>query len=226
MEMIDTRYGTFRGLVRLALTRAELALGDGGVSLPDPTAIRRLVFVCHGNICRSAFADVLARKHGLNTASFGLSTANDKPAHPPVTAAAAAMGHDLGAHRSLRVQDYTPAEGDLLLAMETRHLRKLAGDPALAAIPRTLLGLYTRPATPHLHDPYELSDAYTRACLKRIATAIPVLAAAFPGAVSAAFSPPSPFVLSEVEGRARSKAPEARASTGSARTDQTGSESA
>ena len=189
MQMIDDRYGTFRGLVRLALTRAELAVGDGGVVLPDPTAIRRLVFVCHGNICRSAFADVLARKQGLNTASFGLSTANDKPAHPPVSQAAAAMGHDLGAHRSLRVQDYVPVDGDLLLAMETRHLRKLAADPALAALPRTLLGLYTRPATPHLHDPYELGDAYTRVCLERIATAIPVLAAAFPGALSASSSP-------------------------------------
>jgi len=182
MELIDRQFGTFRGLVRLALTRVERAFGDGGVLLPDPSAIRRLVFVCHGNICRSAFADVLAREHGLNSASFGLSTANDKPAHAPVAAAAAAMGHDLAAHRSLRVQDYTPADGDLLLAMETRHLRKLAADPMLAAIPRTLLGLYTRPKTPHLHDPYQLSDAYTRVCLDRIATAIPVLAERFPNA--------------------------------------------
>jgi len=180
--MIERRYGTFRGLVRLALTRAELAFGSGGVMLPEPATIRRLVFVCHGNICRSAFADVLARKHGLNTASFGLSTANGKGAHPPVIAAAAAIGHDLAAHRSLRVQDYQPAEGDLLLAMETRQLRKLAADPVLAALPRTLLGLYTRPRTPHLHDPYQLYDGYTRTSLDRIATAIPVLAAAFPSA--------------------------------------------
>jgi protein-tyrosine phosphatase len=182
MEMIERRYGTFRGLVRLALTRAELIAGSGGVMLPDPSAVRRLVFVCHGNICRSAFADVLARKHGLNSASFGLSTANGKGAHPPVATASAAMGHDLAAHRSLRVQDYRPAEGDLLLAMETRHLRKLAADPQLRAMPRSLLGLYTRPKTPHLHDPYQLSDGYTRTSLERIATAIPVLAAAFPNA--------------------------------------------
>jgi len=180
--MIDRRYGTFRGLVRLALSHVEVGIGSGGVLLPDARAIRRLVFVCHGNICRSAFADVLARKHGLNSTSFGLSTANGKPAHPPVAAAAAAIGHDLAAHRSLRVQDYTPAEGDLLLAMETRQLRKLAADPLLAAMPRTLLGLYTRPKTPHLHDPYQLGDAYTRVCLERIATAIPALAAAFPNA--------------------------------------------
>lgn len=182
MEMIDHRYGTARGLIRLALTRAELTVSDGGVLLPDPRAIRRLVFVCHGNICRSAFADVLAREQGLNSLSFGLSTSNDKPAHAPVAAAAAAMGHDLGAHRSLRAQDYKPVAGDLLLAMETRHMRRLAADPVLEAVPRTLLGLYTRPRTPHLHDPYELSDAYTRVCLQRIASAIPALAAAFPNA--------------------------------------------
>jgi protein-tyrosine phosphatase len=182
MEMIDRRYGTFRGLVRLALTRAELTFGSGGVLLPDPLTIRRLVFVCHGNICRSAFADVLARNHGLNSTSFGLSTANGKGAHPPVVSVAASMGQDLAAHRSLRVQDYRPVEGDLLLAMETRHLRKLAANSVLAAMPRTLLGLYIRPRTPHLHDPYQLSESYTRTSLERIATAIPTLATVFPNA--------------------------------------------
>ena len=64
-------YGTWRGAVRLALAHAEVATGLSGAIVPDPAKVRRLVFVCHGNICRSAYADVLARRAGMNVASFG-----------------------------------------------------------------------------------------------------------------------------------------------------------
>jgi protein-tyrosine phosphatase len=152
------------------------------VRVGDPAAVRRLVFVCHGNICRSAFADVAARRAGLSTASFGLSAESGKPAHGPAIEAAARIGHAMGDHRATDLSDYEAREGDLLLAMETRQLRRIAGDPRVAALPRTLLGLYTRPRVPHLHDPYSLSDAYMDVCLARIGTAIPVLRATFPNA--------------------------------------------
>lgn len=185
LGLINDRYGTWRGMLRLMLAHAELLGGGGGVTRIDPATVRRLVFVCHGNICRSAFVAVLARQAGLEVASFGFSTATDKPAHPPLAAIAAGMGHDLADHRSTRMQDFTPRPGDLLLAMETRHLRKLAVTPPFSMLPRTLLGLYTQPRTPHLHDPYELGEGYTRYCLTRIETAIPVLAATFRNARSA-----------------------------------------
>jgi protein-tyrosine phosphatase len=180
LDFINDRFGTWRGMVRLALSHGELFAGKGGITTFDPASIQRLVFVCHGNICRSAFAAVLARQAGMEVASFGLSTASDKPAHPPLCAVAAGMGHDLSGHRSVRVQEFTPQSGDLLLGMETRHLRRLAVLPPFSVLPRTLLGLYTRPRTPHLHDPYQLGEGYTRHCLQRIETAIPVLAATFP----------------------------------------------
>ncbi|MCE7798630.1 phosphotyrosine protein phosphatase [Sphingobium sufflavum] len=180
--MIQRRFGTFRGLVRLALAPVELATGRGAVRVGSPDAIRRLVFICHGNICRSAFADVAARRAGLAVTSFGLSTDSGKPAHGPAIDAAAALGHDLSAHRATMMSDYEPREGDLLLAMETRQLRRLAADPRLGHVPRSLLGLYTRPRVPHLHDPYSLSEAYMKMCLARIETAMPVLRAAFPNA--------------------------------------------
>jgi protein-tyrosine phosphatase len=180
--MIARRYGTLRGLVRLVLSHGELSFGRGGVRLDDPAEIRRLVFVCHGNICRSAFADVAARRAGLSVASFGLSAESGRAAHSPAIKAAARLGQALGDHRATDVSDYIPQEGDLLLAMETRQLRRIADDPRLAHVPRTLLGLYTRPRVPHLHDPYSLSSAYMARCLALIETTIPVLRAAFPNA--------------------------------------------
>ena len=180
--MIDRTFGTFRGAVRLALSYPEVAFGLAEIVHGKPEDVRRLVFVCHGNICRSAFADVLAKQAGLNAISFGLSTSSGKPAYPGTVLAAAEMGYDLSHHRTTTIDDHVPAEGDLLLAMETRHLRRIAPDLRLASLPRTLLGLYARPRVPHLHDPYELNTAYMQTALRRIEGSISVLKASFPNA--------------------------------------------
>lgn len=169
-------------MVRLGLSYGEVALGAAGVSRPDPAKVQRLVFVCHGNICRSAFADAAARRAGLRVASFGLSTDAGKGAHLPAIEAARTLGVDLTAHRTTRGGDFVPRAGDYILAMETRQLRRLAGNVKFADVPRSLLGLYASPAVPHLHDPYELDPAYMLTCLKRIESAVANLVVAFPGA--------------------------------------------
>ena len=178
-------YGTWRGMLRLALAHAEVAAGQAAIAAPDAAQVRRLVFVCHGNICRSAYADGLARRAGMNVASFGLSTGSGKPAWPLVAERALARGLDLSDHRTTRSQDFTPLPGDYLLGMETRHLRKLAVDPLTAALPRGLLGSYASPAVPHLHDPYKLDPAYMDVCLARIERAVAALVTRYPGAATA-----------------------------------------
>jgi protein-tyrosine phosphatase len=180
--MIERNFGTFRGLIRLGLSYGEIALGAAPIKQPDAASVTRLVFVCHGNICRSAYADVVARGIGLNVASFGLSTDSGKAAHPPVIAEAKRRGIDLTAHHTTRIEDFEPEPGDLLLAMETRHLRKLATNGVVASLPRVLLGRWSSPPFPHLHDPYELNPAYLPVCLDRIEAAVKRLPAAFPGA--------------------------------------------
>lgn len=182
MSILTSNFGTLRGAVRLALSYGEVALGAAGISRPDPAVVRRLVFICHGNICRSAFADAAAREAGLRVASFGLSTDAGKGAHPPAIEAARALGVDLTAHRTTRGSDFEIEPGDFLLAMETRQLRRLAADARFAGAPRNLLGLYATPAVPHLHDPYELDPAFMLICLRRIESAVANLAVAFPGA--------------------------------------------
>ena len=177
-------YGTWRGAVRLALAHAEVATGRAAIAAPDAAHVRRLVFVCHGNICRSAYADGLARRAGMNAASFGLSTSNGKAAWPLVAERALARGLDLLDHRTTRVEDYVPLPGDYLLGMETRHLRKLAVGSLTAGLPRGLLGSYATPAVPHLHDPYELAPAYMEVCLERIERAVAALVTRYPGATA------------------------------------------
>jgi len=179
---LRSRFGTVRGVVRLALSYPQLVLLPTASRNPDRAEIRRLVFVCHGNICRSAYAEVVARSLRVDAASFGLSTYAGGPAHPPAMEAARMLGHDMSAHRTTRVEDFDPHPGDLLLAMEVRQLDRLAADPRLGRSSRSLLGLWAQPPMPHLHDPFGLDDAYMVTCLKRIGVAVARLKDAFPGA--------------------------------------------
>ena len=175
-------YGTWRGALRLALAHGEVMTGLSGAVPPDPAKVHRLVFVCHGNICRSAYADMLARRAGMNVTSFGLSTSSGRPAWPAVSEVAAARGVDMSAHQTTRIEDYVPLPGDYLLGMETRHLRKLATHPLTAVLPRGLLGTYAAPGYPHIHDPYQLDPAYMAACLTRIERAVDGLVRRYPDA--------------------------------------------
>ena len=163
----------------------QVAGGMAAIRAPVPASVKRLVFVCHGNICRSAYADALARAAGFNVASFGLSTSTGNPAWPLVAERAAARGLDLTAHRATALADFVPQPGDYLLGMEVRHLHKLAVDPRLGHLPRGLLGQYARPRIPHLHDPYQLNPAYMEVCLERVASAVAGLLSAYPAARTA-----------------------------------------
>ena len=129
---ISRNFGTSRGLLRLGLSYVEAVPLWSAAVKPASGDVRRLVFVCHGNICRSAYAWGVARDLGLNAASFGLSTSTGKPAHEPARQAAIALGHPIEDHVTVRVQDFVPQPGDYLLGMEHRHLRELAGLAGLA----------------------------------------------------------------------------------------------
>ena len=176
------RFGTLRGLVRLGLSYVELASGFAPTRTPVKGSVRRLVFVCHGNICRSAFAQAVARREGFRTAGFGLSTSSGMPAHPPVAAEAACRGLPLDDHLTTALGDFAFEPGDLLLVMEVRQLKRLRANPALTRLPRNLLGRFARPPVPHLHDPYMIDPAYLPTCLDRIERAVVNLCRAYPEA--------------------------------------------
>lgn len=174
--LTDADFGTLRGAVRLLLGEAEFIAGRLTSFLhPDFAATRRLVFVCLGNINRSAFAQAVAAPLGLRTVSIGLSTTTGAPAFPMAAQVAARYGLDLATHRATDYTDYTPAEGDLLLAMEVRHARALVqrGVPPSSI---ALLGHWARPHRIHVHDPHTLSETYFRTCFAILHSAVVNLA--------------------------------------------------
>ncbi len=171
-RLIDTNYGTMRGLIRVLLGQMEYVLGRTESYLhPRLYAVERLVFVCLGNINRSAFSEAVACGQGVHTCSIGLSTTTGYPAFHKAVATAQALGLDLTAHTATDLSDYQFRPTDLLLVMEIRHAQQLraAGYPADSI---ALLGHWAAPHRIHLHDPHVLSDAYFRTCFNLLQSAV------------------------------------------------------
>jgi protein-tyrosine phosphatase len=176
-QLIDTNYGTVRGVVRVLFGQIEFALGRTEPYLhPQLQSVDRLVFVCLGNINRSAFSEAVARGQGVHTCSIGLSTTTGHPAFHKAIATAQSLGLDLAAHTATDLSDYQFRSTDLLLVMEIRHAHKLraAGYPAASI---ALLGHWAAPHRIHLHDPHVLSDAYFRTCFTLLQSAVQGLVA-------------------------------------------------
>lgn len=162
--LIDVNFGNFRGLVRLLLAELEYLSGRlKSFTTAHPADVKRLVFVCLGNINRSAFAAEVARVSGARAISIGLSTTTGALAFEKAISTSRLLGFDLATHRATNFNDYKYLPGDLLLAMEVRHARDLVrrGIPVQAI---ALLGHWGAPHRIHIHDPHILSERYFQTC--------------------------------------------------------------
>ena len=171
-RLVETNHGTFRGWLRSAQSQTEFVLGwfDRFIE-PAPHSVRRLVFVCLGNMNRSAFAAAVALRRDVKAVSIGLATFTGSPATSAAVQCADRFGVDLGNHEATDISDYDFEPGDLLLVMETRHARRLInrGIPPKSI---ALLGHWASPHRIHLHDPHTLSDLYFRTCFTLIHSAV------------------------------------------------------
>lgn len=196
---IDRHFGTWRGLLRLLLAYAELATGRlRAFRLRHPEQVRRVVYVCLGNICRSAYGDKVAREFGLEVASLGLSTSTGAASPTEAIDAARRRGIDLNGHRALDWGDFMVRPGDLFLVMEVRQaheLRRRLGPRGDVQV--CLLGMWCSPIMPHLHDPFSLSAAYFDTCFTRVRHATVRLEKVLSGA--ARMSPAQPAATVETE---------------------------
>lgn len=134
--------------------------------------IRRILFVCLGNICRSPLVETVARKHLADTrldievASCGTGGWHaGEQADPRMRAAAAKAGYELEAHRARQLHATDFERYDLLLAMDSNNLRDMRRVSDGAAHDRLALFLEWAGTMPlrDFPDPYydELT-AFTR----------------------------------------------------------------
>ncbi|GJL54357.1 MAG: hypothetical protein NPIRA02_14890 [Nitrospirales bacterium] len=136
--------------------------------------VSRVIFVCHGNICRSPYAEFKYRELGGHTISAGLNAKSGNLAHSCAQETARNRNIQLATHRSQNIKEVALHSGDLLVAFEPAHANALyeryykQND-----IQVTLLGLWSpQPWAVYFHDPYGSSNAYFEHCFHRIDLAL------------------------------------------------------
>jgi protein-tyrosine phosphatase len=135
--------------------------------------VSRLLFLCKGNICRSAYCEAKARSLGLPAISRGLEV-GDAQASTPKTIAemAASRGLDVSHHRPRQFRESEILAADLVVAMEPVQAQKVEGETKRAGAQVTLLGLWHSKPRPYLQDPFGLSREYTEHCMQFMDVAV------------------------------------------------------
>ncbi|MFZ2450393.1 MAG: ATP-grasp domain-containing protein [Methylovulum miyakonense] len=138
----------------------------------------KVLFLCYGNINRSAAAQVLAEKLlangklGFNSAGFhGVA---GRPADANMVKIAAGQGFDMSHCRSKTVDKTMVSQVDLIFVMEVQQLERLKKEFPETARKTFLLGTLTadQPDNVEIADPYDKDFTVYEACFKRLASAI------------------------------------------------------
>ena len=170
------RYGSRRGFIYTFWYRLLFYLGKYQHYVDvDWRSVDRLVFVCKGNICRSAYAEAVARSLGVNAISCGLDTIENAPANAAAVRTAEKLGINLKQHKTIPLKRTVLKETDLLIAMEpwqVNYLRKNINKKYHCS----LLGLWGSPRLPHIQDPYGASPTYFENCFTYIQQSVNKLA--------------------------------------------------
>jgi protein-tyrosine phosphatase len=170
------RYASRLGFVQTNWHRLLYILGrHHKYQLVNLQSVERLVFVCKGNICRSAYAEAVARSLGIEAISCGIDTIEDAPANKSAVLIARKRGLHLEEHRTKPIMYLILRKTDLLVAMEPWQANYL--DKHLSRKHYcTLLGLWLQPALPYIHDPYGASPVYFENCFRYIEKSVHELA--------------------------------------------------
>jgi protein-tyrosine-phosphatase/predicted ATP-grasp superfamily ATP-dependent carboligase len=161
---------------RAARLAGELARGRSRARLLQQLArARSVLFVCTGNLCRSAFAEHAARAllpPGLELSSAGIRAEEGRSSPAEMQRCAAEHGVELSAHRARRLRPEDLRAADLILVFDREQRRALRGLDA-AALSRThLVGALDRAGALEIADPYGREYGAFRACCSAIARAL------------------------------------------------------
>ena len=167
---INAKWGTYRGLIRCTISSIKNYLGHYSEQKDiDFGRVERIVFICQGNICRSAFAEHYARSiSNVQLASAGLATTAELPANEIATSVAKEVNISMDEHKTTCLQDMQLSDKDLLVIMEDRQIAPTQEVSKGSGAQITLLGLWSTPNKALIYDPFSLSKDYFRSCFEVI----------------------------------------------------------
>lgn len=137
---------------------------------------RSVLFICHGNICRSPFAAALFRSllppdfaSRITDGSRGFVGAAGRSAAPAALMAAARRGVDLAAHRSAPITHEALHSSDLIVVVSDQQVRALHSRVRSDTELLVLGDLDPLPITQRtIADPWNREAAEFDACFDRI----------------------------------------------------------
>ena len=134
--------------------------------------VRRLVFVCRGNICRSPYAEYCARFRDLPATSLGVDTVGDRGPDAMASRVAKRRHISLEGHRTTPIGRFEAEEGDLLIAMEPAHLDAVERQRWTVPHQITLLGLWIHAHGAVIPDPFGHDEVAFGDCFSLIEAGI------------------------------------------------------
>jgi protein-tyrosine phosphatase len=140
----------------------------------DFSQVRRLVFVCAGNLCRSPIGEYYARHLGLEAESYGLNCRGGDPADPRAIQFGKKIGLNLSDHRTRNICDYTPSAEHLVVAMEPTQAKRLVSIDEMSA-QVTIATLWLDRPVLYLHDPFAATSKYFETCGKTVVKTVELL---------------------------------------------------
>jgi protein-tyrosine phosphatase len=179
-------FRTLSGAERLAHVGMTLRrLVAGRASLPRGTTTDSpVLFVCYGNIIRSALAEALYRRHATSFSSTpprvqsaGLSAKSGRAADPRALAAGHSLGVDLTSHRAQPLTQALVDDAHVIFVMDRLNEAKvLARFPNARGKLRRLGTLALAEGSDVIADPYVHDSVAVVAAAERIDRATAMLA--------------------------------------------------
>ena len=143
-----------------------------------------ILFVCYGNIMRSAFAEACFRQElsrsphlgEVRFASAGVRAQEGERAETHARAMAKQLGYSLERHRATRTSRTLIAEYDRIYIMDQLNEELLLQDVPESAVKTTYLASLIPGAKKEIEDPYCQSARQLEACFRTIQLAVRNLA--------------------------------------------------
>jgi protein-tyrosine-phosphatase/predicted ATP-grasp superfamily ATP-dependent carboligase len=143
---------------------------------------RRILFVCKGNVCRSPFAEAVARERlaGLEVTSAGYFPVPGRRSPKHARAAAAAAGFDLWAHRSQVLTEELVRDADVIFVFDKENYEQVTRTYPRIRQRVFLLGTLCPGDALFIDDPWGLEAETFGECYRQIVKAIGCLAEKIP----------------------------------------------